>query len=155
MTTDWICKHHSDLGKEQLYALLKLRCDVFIVEQKCAYPDIDGQDLEGDTLHVMGWQNDELVAYARLLDPASHAGDVIIGRVIVAAQARGKSLAHDLMDYVLKNIKENWSGEPIFLSAQTEVQSLYAKHGFVAKGQEYLEDNIPHIGMRLTPGGQG
>ncbi|GLX89371.1 GNAT family N-acetyltransferase [Pseudomonas weihenstephanensis] len=155
MTTDWICKHHSDLGKEQLYALLKLRCDVFIVEQKCAYPDIDGQDLEGDTLHVMGWQNDELVAYARLLDPASHAGDVIIGRVIVAAQARGKSLGHDLMDCVLENIKENWPGEPIFLSAQAHLQSLYAKHGFVVAGEQYLEDNIPHIGMRLTPGDQG
>ena len=155
MTTDWICKHHSDLGKEQLYAILKLRCEVFIVEQECAYLDIDGQDLEGDTLHLMGWQNDQLVAYARLLDPESHAGDVVIGRVIVAPQARGQSLGHDLMDQALHNIKENWPQEPVFLSAQAHLQSLYAKHDFNAVGEPYYEDNIPHIGMRLNVDAQG
>lgn len=71
MTIEWVCKHHSDLGKEQLYALLKLRSDVFVVEQKCAYPDLDGQDLEGDTYHLMGWEDDQLMAYLRLLDPES------------------------------------------------------------------------------------
>ena len=64
MTTDWLCKHHNDLGKEQLYAILELRSKVFVAEQKCAYQDVDGQDLTGDTLHVMGWQDDQLVAYA-------------------------------------------------------------------------------------------
>ena len=117
--------------------------------------DIDGQDLEGDTLHLMGWQNDQLVAYARLLDPESHAGDVVIGRVIVAPQARGHSLGHDLMDQALHNIKENWPQEPVFLSAQAHLQSLYAKHGFNAVGEPYFEDNIPHIGMRLNVDAQG
>ena len=89
MTIEWVCKHHSDLGKEELYALLKLRSEVFVVEQKCAYPDLDGQDLGGDTHHLMGWEGDQLMAYLRLLDPESQGGDVVIGRVIIAPQGRG------------------------------------------------------------------
>ncbi len=69
MTVDWVCKHHTDLGKEQLYAILRLRCEVFVVERKCVYQDIDGQDLTGDTHHLMAWKDDELMAYLRLLDP--------------------------------------------------------------------------------------
>ena len=98
MTTDWLCKHHNDLGKEQLYAILELRSKVFVAEQKCAYQDVDGQDLMGDTLHVMGWQDDQLVAYARILDPESQGGDVVIGRVIVAVEGRGQKLGHTLLE---------------------------------------------------------
>ena len=85
MTIEWICKHHRDLGKEQLYASLKLRSDVFVVEQKCAYPDLDGQDLEGDTHHLMGWEDDQLMAYLRLLDPqrmgAGDEAQILIGQL--------------------------------------------------------------------------
>lgn len=148
MTTDWLCKHHDDLGKEQLYAILALRSEVFVVEQKCAYLDVDGQDLSGDTLHVMGWQDDKLVAYARLLDPESQGGDVVIGRVIIAPQGRGQKLGHRLLEVALENIEEYWSGQPIFMSAQAHLQSFYEQHGFRAEGETYLEDDIPHIGMR-------
>lgn len=79
MTIDWVCKHHTDLGKEQLYAILQLRTEVFVVEQKCAYQEVDGLDLDGDTCHLMAWDNDRLVAYLRLLDPTSQGGDVVIG----------------------------------------------------------------------------
>ncbi|WP_341462371.1 GNAT family N-acetyltransferase, partial [Pseudomonas qingdaonensis] len=89
MSIDWICKHHTDLGKQQLYALLTLRIEVFVVEQKCPYLEIDGQDLEGDTCHLMAWRDGELVAYLRLLDPESQGGDVVIGRVVIAPSARG------------------------------------------------------------------
>lgn len=145
---DWVCKHHNDLGKEQLYAVLKLRSEVFVVEQKCAYQDVDGQDLEGDTLHLMGWQDDQLVAYARVLDPESQGGDVVIGRVIIAPLARGHRLGHTLIAQALENIEEYWSGVPVFLSAQAHLKGLYAAHGFIVAGEEYLEDDIPHIGMR-------
>ena len=148
MTTDWLCKHHDDLGKEQLYAILELRSEVFVVEQKCAYQDVDGQDLSGDTLHVMGWQDDKLVAYARLLDPESQGGDVVIGRVIIAPQGRGQKLGHRLLEVALESIEEYWSGQPIFMSAQAHLQSFYEQHGFRAEGETYLEDDIPHIGMR-------
>ena len=121
---------------------------MFVVEQKCAYQDVDGQDLSGDTLHVMGWQDDKLVAYARLLDPESQGGDVVIGRVIIAPQGRGQKLGHRLLEVALENIEEYWSGQPIFMSAQAHLQSFYEQHGFRAEGETYLEDDIPHIGMR-------
>lgn len=148
MTIEWICKHHSDLGKGQLYALLKLRSDVFVVEQKCAYPDLDGQDLEGDTHHLMGWENDQLVAYLRLLDPQSQGGDVVIGRVVTAPTGRGKGVGHAMMEQALKQAEKHWPNVPIYLSAQAHLQGYYGQYGFVVAGEEYLEDDIPHIGMR-------
>ena len=150
MTIEWVCKHHSDLGKEQLYALLKLRSEVFVVEQKCAYPDLDGQDLEGDTYHLMGWEDDQLKAYLRLLDPQSQGGDVVIGRVITAPQARGQGVGHEMMEQALKQAEKHWPQVPIYLSAQAHLQGYYGKYGFVAAGEEYLEDDIPHIGMRRS-----
>ncbi|MFJ7311249.1 GNAT family N-acetyltransferase [Pseudomonas sp. NPDC098747] len=150
MTIEWVCKHHSDLGKEQLYALLKLRSEVFVVEQKCAYPDLDGQDLDGDTYHLMGWEDDQLKAYLRLLDPESQGGDVVIGRVITAPQARGQGLGHEMMEQALKQAEKHWPQTPIYLSAQAHLQGYYGKYGFVVAGEEYLEDDIPHIGMRRS-----
>ncbi|MBN6771804.1 GNAT family N-acetyltransferase [Pseudomonas granadensis] len=150
MTIEWICKHHSDLGKEQLYALLRLRSEVFVVEQKCAYPDLDGQDLDGDTHHLMGWENDQLVAYLRLLDPQSQGGDVVIGRVVTAPAGRGKGLGHAMMEQALKQAEKHWPQVPIYLSAQAHLQGYYGKYGFVVAGEEYLEDDIPHIGMRRS-----
>ena len=150
MTIEWVCKHHSDLGKEQLYALLKLRSEVFVVEQKCAYPDLDGQDLEGDTYHLMGWEDDQLKAYLRLLDPQSQGGDGVIGRVITAPQARGQGVGHEMMEQALKQAEKHWPQVPIYLSAQAHLQGYYGKYGFVVAGEEYLEDDIPHIGMRRS-----
>ncbi|WP_336356673.1 GNAT family N-acetyltransferase [Pseudomonas granadensis] len=150
MTIEWICKHHSDLGKEQLYALLKLRSEVFVVEQKCAYPDLDGQDLDGDTHHLMGWDNDQLVAYLRLLDPQSQGGDVVIGRVVTAPAGRSKGLGHKMMEQALKQAEKHWPQVPIYLSAQAHLQGYYGRYGFVVAGEEYLEDDIPHIGMRRS-----
>lgn len=150
MTIEWICKHHRDLGKEQLYALLKLRSDVFVVEQKCAYPDLDGQDLEGDTHHLMGWEDDQLMAYLRLLDPESQGGDVVIGRVVTAPAGRGKGLGHAMMEQALKQAEKHWPQVPIYLSAQAHLQGYYGKYGFEVGGEEYLEDGIPHIGMRRS-----
>ncbi|NWA04709.1 GNAT family N-acetyltransferase [Pseudomonas gingeri] len=148
MTIDWICKHHSDLGKEQLYTLLQLRTEVFVVEQKCPYQEVDGRDLEGDTCHLMGWRDDRLAAYLRLLDPVSQGGDVVIGRVVIAPQARGLGLGHELMAQALKHAEKLWPEQPIYLSAQAHLQGYYARYGFEVVGEAYLEDDIPHIGMR-------
>ncbi|MDD2060062.1 GNAT family N-acetyltransferase [Pseudomonas sp. GD03860] len=148
MSIDWICKHHSDLGKEQLYAILQLRTQVFVVEQKCAYQEVDGQDLDGDTCHLMGWANDSLQCYARLLDPQSQGGDVVIGRVLTAPAARGQGLGHELMEEALEQAEKLWPGVPVYLSAQAHLQGYYGRYGFVAVGEAFLEDDIPHIGMR-------
>jgi ElaA protein len=115
MTIEWVCKHHTDLGKEQLYAVLQLRTEVFVVEQKCPYQEVDGQDLEGDTCHLMAWQDDRLLAYLRLLDPTSQGGDVVIGRVVIAAEARGQGLGHELMEQALKQAEKHWPQTPIYL----------------------------------------
>lgn len=148
MTLEWICKHHTDLDKDQLYAILQLRTEVFVVEQRCAYQEVDGQDLIGDTLHLMGWQDGKLVAYLRLLDPQSQGGDVVIGRVVTSPAARGGGLGHTLLLKGLECAAHCWAGTPVYLSAQAHLQGYYARHGFVAVGEEYLEDDIPHIGMR-------
>jgi ElaA protein len=150
MTIEWVCKQHNDLGKEQLYAILRLRAEVFVVEQKCAYQDVDGQDLEGDTRHLMGWDGDRLVAYLRLLDPELQGGDVVIGRVVTAPEDRGKGLGHEMMEQALKQAQKHWPQVPIYLSAQAHLQGYYGRYGFVAQGEEYLEDDIPHIGMRRS-----
>ncbi|MDE1167077.1 MAG: GNAT family N-acetyltransferase [Pseudomonas sp.] len=148
MSIDWVCKHHTDLGKEQLYQVLRLRSEVFVVEQKCAYQELDGQDLDGDTCHLMAWEDDSLVAYLRLLDPVSQGGDVVIGRVVIAIEGRGRGLGHELLVEGLKHAESQWPGVPIYLSAQAHLQGYYAKHGFLVVGEAYLEDGIPHIGMR-------
>lgn len=148
MSIDWLCKHHTDLGKDQLYAILQLRTEVFVVEQRCAYQEVDGQDLTGDTLHLMAWQDNKLVAYLRLLDPQSQGGDVVIGRVVTSPSARGLKLGHPLLLKGLEAAEHCWPGVPLYLSAQAHLQGFYARHGFVVVGEEYLEDDIPHIGMR-------
>lgn len=148
MTIEWVCKHHTDLGKEQLYAILQLRTEVFVVEQKCPYQEVDGRDLEGDTCHLMAWDDDRLLAYLRLLDPISQGGDVVIGRVVIAEQARGQGLGHALMEQALKQAQRHWPETPIYLSAQAHLKDYYGRYGFIVAGEEYLEDGIPHIGMR-------
>ncbi|MCU1741273.1 MULTISPECIES: GNAT family N-acetyltransferase [unclassified Pseudomonas] len=150
MTTDWLCKHHGDLSKEQLYSILQLRTEVFVVEQKCPYQEVDGRDLEGDTCHLMGWRDDRLVAYLRLLDPESQGGDVVIGRVVIAPEARGQGLGHALMSEALKQAGKLWPEVPIYLSAQAHLQAYYGRYGFEVVGEVYLEDDIPHIGMRKS-----
>lgn len=95
MSIDWLCKHHTALGKAQLYAILQLRTEVFVVEQRHAYQEVDGQDLTGDTFHLMAWHKDKLVAYLRLLDPQSQGGDGAIGDITASTrfEARRKLAA--------------------------------------------------------------
>ncbi|MCS3469542.1 GNAT family N-acetyltransferase [Pseudomonas sp. Pseusp122] len=148
MSIKWICKHHTDLSKEQLYAILKLRSEVFVVEQQCWYQDVDGLDLSGDTCHLMAWQDDQLVAYLRLIDPIQQDGDVTIGRVVTAPSVRSKGMGHQLMTQALEQAEKKWPDQPIYLSAQAHLQGYYSRYGFNPVGEVYLEDEIPHIGMR-------
>lgn len=148
MSIKWICKHHTDLSKEQLYAILKLRSEVFVVEQQCWYQDVDGLDLSGDTCHLMAWQDDELVAYLRLIDPIQQDGDVTIGRVVTAPSVRSRGMGHQLMTQALEHAEKKWPDQPIYLAAQAHLQGYYSRYGFNPVGEVYMEDEIPHIGMR-------
>ncbi|HEY0296224.1 MAG TPA: GNAT family N-acetyltransferase [Bordetella sp.] len=148
---DWICKHHADLSAAELYALLQLRTAVFVLEQRCVFQDMDGQDMRGETAHLMAWEDGRLAAYCRLLDPAhDEQGEAIIGRVIVAPGWRGTGLGHALMRRALAEAHSRWPRAGVYLGAQAHLRGFYAAHGFVAVTQEYEEDGIPHVVMRLS-----
>ncbi|WP_339514883.1 GNAT family N-acetyltransferase [Pseudomonas sp. RL_15y_Pfl2_60] len=146
----WQTKHHHELSVAELYAALRLRSAVFVVEQNCVYNDIDGHDMRDDTAHVLAWQGDTLVAYLRLLDPAHHDGQVVIGRVVTDPSARGTGLGHELLAYALDACAKRWPQVPIYLSAQAHLQGYYGRYDFVACSEVYLEDGIEHIGMRRS-----
>ena len=139
----------ADLSPFEVYALCRLRVDVFVVEQHCAYPELDGRDAEPDTRHL--WiagstktpaPAGEPVAYLRIL--ADMGGVARIGRVVVAKHARGAGHAARLMTAALELIGDR----PCVLDAQSQVLDFYARRGFVATGEEYIEDGIPHFPMR-------
>ncbi|WP_370943358.1 GNAT family N-acetyltransferase [Amycolatopsis sp. cg5] len=127
------------LTAAQLYEILRLRVDVFVVEQECPYPEIDGRDLLPTTQHL--W-TEGFGSYLRVL--ADPDGVSRIGRVVTAKFARGKGLAGELMKAALDHIGDADS----VLDSQTYAAGFYAKFGFVPEGEEFLEDGIPHITMR-------
>lgn len=129
----------AELDTATLYALLRLRVDVFVAEQQCAYAELDGRDLEPSARHV--WL-DGPVAYLRVLDDPS--GAARIGRVCVAADARGAGHAGRLLAAALDLIGDREA----VLHAQTYATGLYLRAGFVREGSEFVEDGIPHIAMR-------
>ncbi|EEZ9093349.1 TPA: GNAT family N-acetyltransferase [Escherichia coli] len=144
---DWQDLHHSDLSVSQLYALLQLRCAVFVVEQNCPYRDIDGDDLEGENRHILGWHNGTLVAYARILKSDDELQPVVIGRVIVSEALRGEKIGQQLMSKALESCTRRWPEKPIYLGAQAHLQNFYGQFGFIPVTDIYEEDGIPHIGM--------
>ncbi len=111
----WQDLHHSELTVPVLYALLKLRCEVFVVEQTCPYQDIDGDDLVGENRHILGWKDNQLVAYARILKSDDDFSPVVIGRVIISQQARGEKLGYALMEHTLHSCEQSvisWRAGP-------------------------------------------
>nr|MDN0989133.1 GNAT family N-acetyltransferase [Escherichia coli] len=144
---DWQDLHHSDLSVSQLYALLQLRCAVFVVEQNCPYQDIDGDDLEGENRHILGWHNGTLVAYARILKSDDELQPVVIGRGIVSEALRGEKIGQQLMSKALESCTRRWPEKPIYLGAQAHLQNFYGQFGFIPVTDIYEEDGIPHIGM--------
>ncbi|QDY42507.1 GNAT family N-acetyltransferase [Candidatus Pantoea soli] len=148
MDMQWHDCHHSALTAQQLYTLLALRNQVFIVEQNCPYQDIDGQDLTAENRHILGYLDGKLLAYARLLTPTLEASPVSIGRVIVSEEARGLKLGYRLMEQALNSCERHWPQRAVYLSAQAHLEGFYARLGFRAVTEVYLEDNIPHLGMQ-------
>ncbi|WP_054179277.1 GNAT family N-acetyltransferase [Trabulsiella odontotermitis] len=143
----WQDLHHSQLSVPQLYALLQLRCEVFVVEQTCPYQDIDGEDLVGENRHILGWRGDQLVAYARILKSDDELEPVVIGRVIISPAARGEKLGYLLMEQTLESCRQHWPQKALYLGAQAHLQGFYGHFGFVAVTDVYDEDGIAHIGM--------
>lgn len=129
-----------DLDSRTAYGVWRLRQQVFVVEQASPYPDLDGRDLDPTTRHVLLEEGDELVGYLRLLDDGTHAR---IGRVVVAAAARGRGLAGELMTVALSEV----GARPARLDAQTGLRDWYAGYGFTVDGPEFVEDGVAHLPM--------
>ncbi|HRV55037.1 MAG: GNAT family N-acetyltransferase [Flavobacteriaceae bacterium] len=140
-------KSYSDLTKDELYALLQLRSEVFVVEQNCVYQDIDGKDPKA--FHVLGFKNEVLIAYTRLFKPGDYFKEASIGRVVVKKEERQHSYGHELMEVSIEAIKEHFKEKVVKISAQSYLKSFYNNLGFKEEGEEYLEDGIPHTAMRL------
>lgn len=134
-----------DLDTRQLYQLLQLRSEVFVLEQNCVYQDIDGKDQKA--LHVLGFENEKLVAYTRIFPPGVYFKEAAIGRVVVKEGHRKRNFGHQILKASIKAVKTHFQTEEIKLSAQTYLTAFYESHGFKQIGEGYLEDGIPHIAM--------
>ncbi|MBD3723349.1 MAG: GNAT family N-acetyltransferase [Flavobacteriaceae bacterium] len=139
-------KRFNELSTVELYNLLQLRSEVFVVEQNCVYQDIDGKDEKA--LHVLGYYQGDLAAYARLFNKGYYFDEASIGRVVVSPKYRDKKFGHDLMKTAIEAISEFYNEKEITISAQEYLQKFYESHGFVKISEMYLEDDIPHIRMR-------
>ncbi|MFG6462149.1 GNAT family N-acetyltransferase [Roseateles sp. DXS20W] len=143
----WTCVRFDELTVEQLYDLLQLRSQVFVVEQNCVFLDIDGLDRQ--TLHLLGTGEDgALRAYTRLIPPGVKSPDALIGRVVTAPAARGGGTGRALMAESVARCEQLWPGHAITLHAQAHLERFYAGFGFAPVGEPYMEDGIPHIEMR-------
>lgn len=144
----WQCKTFEQLTINELYDAIKLRIDVFVVEQTCYYPDLDDCDRAPETLHLYCYQNNKMAAYLRILPKGLTYPDYVsIGRVVTAPSARGQGLAHQMMEKALQVCLQSFPNENIKISAQEYLEDFYIKHHFKRVSDMYLEDNIPHIAM--------
>lgn len=133
------------LSKLELYEVLQLRSEVFVVEQACAFQDLDGADVQA--MHLLGTRGGQLVAYARCFAPGVKFVEASIGRVVTHASARGGGIGHVLMKEAVGRLQQHWGAQPIRIGAQARLEQFYLQHGFANTGQPYIEDGIPHIEM--------
>ena len=146
---EWQWLPFEALSREQLYALLRLRSEVFVVEQNCVFLDIDGQD--DKAMHLLGSRlvdgTQRLVAYARCFPKGISFAEASIGRVVTKSSARGGGLGHLLMAEAIRALQQHWSPQAIRIGAQAHLKNFYQQHGFVDMGLPYDEDGIAHIEM--------
>src|SRR6185295_18729546 len=135
----WTWYDWKSLTPDVLYKLLRLRSAIFVVEQDCVFPDMDGRDPACE--HLCGWdKNGELIAYLRLVPPGVRTPEVSLGRVVVEAPARGRGLGRAVMEEGLKRCAARYPAKPVKVSAQQHLEKLYAGLGFRTVGEPYLED---------------
>jgi len=138
-------KTFNELTTEELYQILRLRSEVFVVEQDCVYQDVDNKDQKA--LHIMGIKDGEVVAYTRVFEPGDYFDNVSIGRVVVSQSQRKYGLGKQIMQASLAAIDQRFPDKPTEISAQSYLLKFYTELGFNAFGEEYLEDGIPHRRM--------
>ena len=140
---EWAIKDWSELSKEEIEQIFSLRSEVFIVEQDCVYQDIDGKDQLAK--HVLGFEKKELIAYSRIFKPGDYFKEASFGRAVVKKSYRGKGIGDELVKISI----EQFDDITVKISAQSYLKDFYSSHGFIAKGDEYMEDGIPHTAMYI------
>ena len=140
-----ICKKFNELTLEELYEILKLRSEVFVVEQNCIYNDIDGKDLTSS--HIMIKENGKIKAYLRALQPGVSYENASLGRVLVSPDARGKGYAKAIVTKGVEYILNNFNTTKITIGAQEYLKNFYSEIGFKPISEVYDEDGIPHLDM--------
>ena len=142
---DWKFAAFDALALTELYAVLQLRSEVFVVEQACVFQDIDGTDTEA--MHLLGTSGGMLVAYARCFAAGIKFSEASIGRVITRSTLRGSGAGHVLMRQAIDSVTQRWGAQAIRIGAQARLEKFYRQHGFEKTGEPYIEDGIPHIEM--------
>lgn len=142
---DWQWCRMQDLTMTQMYAVLAAREAVFVVEQRCAYQELDGLDFRSH--HLIGWSGAEVAAYLRVVEPGAKFAEPSIGRVLTTLPFRRSGLGRQLMHQALQHVEQSYAGQSIRISAQTYLDAFYGSFGFVACSEPYLEDGIPHLEM--------
>jgi ElaA protein len=142
---DFKIKYFNELTIHELYQILQLRSEVFVVEQECVYQDMDFKDQI--SLHIFGYKKDKMIAYTRVFKAGDYFKNASIGRVIIASSARKYGLGHDLIKASIAAVQTYFNDDKITISAQKYLKKFYESHHFIQVGEEYLEDGIPHIEM--------
>ena len=142
---DWKLRRFDDLSPRELYALLQLRSEVFVVEQQCIFQDMDGKDIY--SLHLLGWAGDKLAASKRIVPAGISSIYPSIGRVVTSPAFRGTGLGRELMVVSIRETENLYGKQPIRIGAQLYLKSFYNSLGFEQSGEVYLEDGIQHIEM--------
>lgn len=145
MQINWLLKKFDELTPHQLYAILQLRNEVFVVEQNCVFQDADNKDQ--NSYHLMGFSGKELVAYTRLVPAGEAYDEASIGRVVTSPSVRGSGAGKELMQQSIKNLYQLFGKQPIKLGAQLYLKKFYESFGFEKVSDVYLEDGIEHIYM--------
>jgi ElaA protein len=148
VTPRWTWHAWGELTPDVLYAFLRLRSAVFVVEQNCVFPEMDGRDAQCE--HLCGWSDGELVAYLRLVPPGVRTPEVSLGRVVTAPAVRGRGLGRAVMQEGLRRCAQRYPGQAIKVSAQAHLEHFYESLGFATVGVPYDEDGILHVDMLKT-----
>lgn len=145
----WRSHAFDELSPQHLYALLQLRSEVFVVEQKCLFLDLDGADSQA--VHLLGWRDGRLDACARCFPPGVVFPEASIGRIATRMAARGGGLGHQLVREALALVATRWGRQPIRIGAQARLRHFYEEHGFLDMNKPYVEDGIDHLEMVRYP----
>ena len=135
----------SELSTDELYALLKLRAKVFVVEQDCVYQDLDGLDKKA--VHLLGVEGENLIGYARLLSPGQYYKEAAVGRVVTHPKVRGQGMGKVVFQEALNQAQKRFPGAGVRIMAQSYLIKFYEGFGFVVVSDEFLEDGLPHVEM--------